>query len=281
MSRKANLICSQLLGCTRIFSGEQRSRLKTVPALLALAMVTFYGLIHSGVDTNSSFTVLRPRDNSANSQGKFPCGNIANVYETKEIVFPADLSCELCTLQLTWESPQFTHYSCADVTLMSDQVKLCMGKCKNSGTCVNGRCVCQDTYFGTFCESKGMNLSFIHIEKHHITIGYMWIVYLILIMLIAGLLYSSYIIHKRIKDGQAERSLAQEDFDVGEHIDLGDGDTPEVKEEDKKPTPTPEDKEELIPNPWKSEYLGVVPDAAPGPEKKDDPREKLTEEKKE
>ena len=101
-----------------------------------------------------SFAPLFPRDGSADAFGRFPCGRYSETYETKEFGFPRNLSCDRCTVQLIWATPDFTHYHCSDVTLMTDKVKLCMGKCKNGGTCSNGRCICQDMYYGTHCEHK-------------------------------------------------------------------------------------------------------------------------------
>ncbi len=108
----------------------------------------------AGIDNETYFVTLHPRDGSADSEGRFPCGRYPNAYETKEFILPEDLSCERCTLQLVWEAPTFTQHHCADVTLMSDQVKQCMGKCQNAGACVNGKCVCQDLYYGPYCEHK-------------------------------------------------------------------------------------------------------------------------------
>jgi len=110
--------------------------------------------ISNGIDDESQFVTVFPRDQSADSFGKFPCGRFPNSYENKEFNLPEKLSCEKCTLQLIWEYDNITNYHCADITIMDDQIKFCMGKCKNDGACVNGKCVCLENYYGTYCEYK-------------------------------------------------------------------------------------------------------------------------------
>ena len=56
----------------------------------------------SGND-ESAFTVLYPRDGTADSTGKFPCGRFSTPYEGKEFRFPKDITCDSCTLQWEWE----------------------------------------------------------------------------------------------------------------------------------------------------------------------------------
>lgn len=110
------------------------------------------------MDDNESFVTLFPRDLSANASGFFPCGRYPNSYETKDFSFPEGVSCEKCTLQLIWATDDQIYYDCSDITIMSDKIKLCMGKCKNGGACVNGKCVCPASYFGNYCDEKGIQL---------------------------------------------------------------------------------------------------------------------------
>jgi hypothetical protein len=111
-----------------------------------------------GLENETAFSALHPKDHSANSAGQFPCGRYANAYETKEFQLPEDLSCDKCTIQLAWETPNFTNYHCSDITVMSEEVKSCMDKCEHGGACVNGRCVCPDMYYGTHCENKSKQI---------------------------------------------------------------------------------------------------------------------------
>lgn len=57
-----------------------------------------------GTDSDSSFFDIFPADGSADKDGKFPCGRYNNYYENKEFIFPEDLSCDNCTIQLISES---------------------------------------------------------------------------------------------------------------------------------------------------------------------------------
>lgn len=136
-----------------------------------------------GIANESTFVTLHPRDKSSNSEGFFECGRYSGMYETKEFGFPGNLSCDTCTLQLVWESPEFKQYYCTDITIMSDEVKYCMGSCLNGGSCVNGNCVCEEPYYGKFCENK---------EKKSIPVGKMWIFYILLSALIGVLCFAIY-----------------------------------------------------------------------------------------
>lgn len=46
----------------------------------------------------SDFKVLMPLDKSANSKGSFPCGREETGLEGKEVHFPANFTCDSCTL---------------------------------------------------------------------------------------------------------------------------------------------------------------------------------------
>ena len=69
-------------------------------------------------------------------------------------MLPEGLSCEKCTLQFIWETPEGTFYSCADLTLKSESLSRCLGKCKNGGACVNGKCSCLEPFSGEFCAQQ-------------------------------------------------------------------------------------------------------------------------------
>jgi len=107
----------------------------------------------SGND-EAEFQVLRPRDGSADAEGKFPCARQATPYEGKEFRFPKNLACESCTLQWEWETENGQIHQCADLVLLSTAVEDCAGKCQNSGVCVNGECKCRDNYQGQYCQYK-------------------------------------------------------------------------------------------------------------------------------
>ena len=55
----------------------------------------------TGLDENE-MEVLRPRDGSADMNGKFPCGRSAG-YEGKEFRLPKGDVCNSCTVQFEWE----------------------------------------------------------------------------------------------------------------------------------------------------------------------------------
>lgn len=97
--------------------------------------------------------------------------------------FPADLSCDRCTLQLVWTNPQATYYSCADITLIGDKIMPCIGKCQNDGVCSNGACVCNEPYYGDHCQYR---------REEEQKIGYLWILYILLGLAIIGLLAAAY-----------------------------------------------------------------------------------------
>ena len=136
-----------------------------------------------GIGKEPTFVTLHPRDKSSNSAGYFACGRYSGIYESKEFGFPSNLSCDVCILQLTWETPEFKQYYCADITIMSNEIKYCMGSCLNGGSCVNGNCVCEEYYYGKFCEHK---------EKTSIPIGKIWILHILLLALIIVLSFAIY-----------------------------------------------------------------------------------------
>ena len=57
--------------------------------------------ISPGSTEITDFKTIRPRDDSANIDGVFPCGRKVG-YEFKDFRLPKDMSCESCTVQMTW-----------------------------------------------------------------------------------------------------------------------------------------------------------------------------------
>lgn len=110
--------------------------------------------------------MLRPRDNSANFDGKFPCGRTAG-FEGKEFKLPADLTCTSCILQFTQEISKDEEINqCADLAIAENlsaaesmaAIKLmregCGGVCQHGGQCSNGECKCREGWEGQFCEDE-------------------------------------------------------------------------------------------------------------------------------
>lgn len=113
------------------------------------------------------------------------------------------MSCEKCTVQVMWESPAGTHYTCADVTVMNSKIMMCLGKCLNEGACVNGVCVCNEPYFGEFCQYKSIIAWILLriVDKEEIRIGYWWIVFLVLLLVAAGFFIGAYFLNKNRGQG--------------------------------------------------------------------------------
>jgi hypothetical protein len=74
--------------------------------------------IGQGLDEDD-FLVLRPRDTRVNRDGSFACGRQPG-YEGKEFRFPANYTCDACTLQLEWALPTGQLHQCADF-IMEDK----------------------------------------------------------------------------------------------------------------------------------------------------------------
>lgn len=110
--------------------------------------------VHVDINDSSSFTVLKPLDDSADENGTFECNRRADNYESKTISFPAEAACEQCVLQYMWITPNATYYACADIAVHENQTKECPGECVNGGACVDGVCLCVKPYYGEFCEIK-------------------------------------------------------------------------------------------------------------------------------
>eukprot|EP00829_Urostomides_striatus_P013606 TRINITY_DN3802_c0_g1_i2.p1 TRINITY_DN3802_c0_g1~~TRINITY_DN3802_c0_g1_i2.p1 ORF type:complete len:252 (-),score=76.52 TRINITY_DN3802_c0_g1_i2:12-767(-) len=175
-----------------------------------------------------SFSIIYPLDGSADSSGRFPCGRYANLYETKTIIFPEQMSCEKCTIQLMWESDTTKYYACSDITLMSDTIIPCIGKCQNGGACMNGKCACSENYYAKHCESKIV----VEVER-----GNFWTVVILLLIVIIGLLVAAYVLNKKQEAAHVPFvEEAKEEYPP--QVDE------EAKEEEKKSVPEPEPKEE-------------------------------------
>ena len=164
---------------------------------------------------------MHPRDGSGDMTGRFRCGQYQDSYETKEFIFPHNLTCDRCTVQLVWENGNTVQYQCADITLMGESIRLCMDKCQNAGVCANGACVCQEQYYGTFCEHK-CNSTFEPIVKQEAKTNFIWILYVFLILAIIVLLgISIMILHNRGK-GKARDPLTNPPNEEGFTPSLGD-----------------------------------------------------------
>ena len=57
--------------------------------------------IGQGADEDT-FKVLFPLDKSANKKGAFPCGREETAVDGKEFIFPANFTCDSCTIQWEW-----------------------------------------------------------------------------------------------------------------------------------------------------------------------------------
>lgn len=58
--------------------------------------------ISQGGETELDFKIIRPRDGSANYDGKFACGRSAG-FDGKEFRLPSDITCENCIMSFTQE----------------------------------------------------------------------------------------------------------------------------------------------------------------------------------
>lgn len=112
-------------------------------------------------DFENDFKVLRPRDDSGDADGKFPCGRKSG-FEGKEFRIPEELKCERCVIQLTQEvGKDEVIYQCADIVILEDLTTnqfinyQCPKACLNGGFCQNGKCICRQGFLGDQCEVIG------------------------------------------------------------------------------------------------------------------------------
>jgi hypothetical protein len=118
-------------------------------------------------DIGSSFRTIVPLDDSADIMGKFACGRYPHSHETKEFIYPEDLICDECTLQLEWETINGNVYECMDITITGGEMQSCSGKCHNGGVCVNGRCECREGFYGDTCEYKSKSFNIFNILSNY------------------------------------------------------------------------------------------------------------------
>mmetsp|Transcript_43586 Transcript_43586/g.57735 ORF Transcript_43586/g.57735 Transcript_43586/m.57735 type:complete len:144 (+) Transcript_43586:692-1123(+) len=75
--------------------------------------------LSTGGEHEQDFTVLRPRDNSADYDGWFPCGRSSG-FDGKEFRFPETLVCDNCIIQFVQEiSKEEKIHQCADLVVGS------------------------------------------------------------------------------------------------------------------------------------------------------------------
>ena len=132
-----------------------------------------------GIDEEDEFITLKPLDGSSDESGAFKCNRRAGEHDTKIVEFPADFSCDRCTLQFQWIIENITYYSCADITVINENVRKCAGKCQNDGVCSNGVCVCVEPYQGEYCQYESK-------EEAERSYKWVWILLLLLLLGMAG-----------------------------------------------------------------------------------------------
>jgi hypothetical protein len=110
-----------------------------------------------GLEIEKNFTVLKPIDAELNKEGNFPCGRVKG-FEAHEFALPEDYVCDQCTLQWTWITPVGNFYSCSDIIINGNKIEDCLARCKNGGACFNGKCLCNNDYFGEFCQNFSKKL---------------------------------------------------------------------------------------------------------------------------
>lgn len=99
---------------------------------------------------------LIPLGEDDNSNGVFKCGETSGTY-AKKFKFPVGVSCDSCTLQWIWVNSLGIYYQCIDIEITDSQDSSCYGRCKNGGYCSEGMCMCEEGFYGTFCDLDGRN----------------------------------------------------------------------------------------------------------------------------
>ena len=70
----------------------------------------------------NDFRTLFPLDKSADKKGRFPCGRALSDIEGKEFKVPANLSCDICTLQLEWITDLGQIHLCSDISILDKEI---------------------------------------------------------------------------------------------------------------------------------------------------------------
>lgn len=78
---------------------------------------------------------------------------------------------------------------CSDLQIIDKEIEECAGKCQNGGVCQNGDCKCRKGYSGSYCQYKDVDSS---------PILYYMMVFLVIIVAIAGLFYGAFRIMNQI-----------------------------------------------------------------------------------
>jgi len=131
--------------------------------------------ISNGIQKEENFKLLKPIDGKFYADGSFECGREKG-FESKEFLLPADYECDGCTLQWKWATSYGDIYSCSDIVINGEQIKKCMGKCLNGGTCFNGKCLCLDQFSGEFCEN----------DKEKSSLTFLWYLFYLILIGAAG-----------------------------------------------------------------------------------------------
>lgn len=170
--------------------------------------------VSTGSELN--FKTLWPRDESADFDGKFPCGRTAG-FEGKEFRLPDDFECPQCILQFQQElSVDESITQCADFVTMAPLNELdagkamkmrreCGGVCQNGGSCQMGECLCRQGYEGQFCE----------VQAESVDGELVWFFIIACIVLLALVLFYQ---SNQLKKRQQERAGGRNDRDIGDGV---------------------------------------------------------------
>ncbi|CAI2378059.1 unnamed protein product [Moneuplotes crassus] len=139
-------------------------------------------------------------------EGWFMCGRRGNSLEQKEFKTPS-YTCDICTLQLQFNTSQGMVSICSDISLLEGEVIDCEGRCQNGGTCYNGVCLCASGFGGKYCEGKG------YYEDNSPNI---WIILLVILIVIAFFVLSGICLIRFInksKDNYHKKAASSSDFE--------------------------------------------------------------------
>ena len=159
---------------------------------------------------SGSFTTLLPVDGSGNkNKGKFPCGRESSSQEYKIIKFPANTTCDSCTLQLVWDTKAAGKLNmCADISILSgDKIKDCSGQCSNGGICLNGECECRKGFQGKFCEV----VEYIPDKTNYTMYLKYFLFFIIMVLIIIGLLFGGYLLFKHADKLRNQAKIQEEE----------------------------------------------------------------------